>query len=92
MSVLPPCEFLGGLEIAAWLGAGDSHTNQEGGISMLLPRVYSQLTHRVIEHPSGKGWWVLIVALIEVLVVLLGDEVKQLNASAFSWVVNVIGR
>lgn len=29
--------------------------------------------------------------LVEALVDLLGDDVKQLNASAFSWIVNVIG-
>lgn len=33
----------------------------------------------------------LTVILVEVLVGLLGGDVKQLNASAFSWIVNVIG-
>lgn len=91
VNVLPPCGFLRESEIAAWLGAEDSYTIQEGGISVLLPHIYSQLTHKVIEHPGGKQWWVLIAILVEVLVVLLGDDVKQLNASAFSWIVNVIG-
>lgn len=31
------------------------------------------------------------VVLVEAFVGLLGDDVKQLNAYAFSWIVNVIG-
>ncbi|KAK2522188.1 hypothetical protein Q9233_010746 [Columba guinea] len=61
-----------------------------GGCCQLL-HAFPKLTHKVIEHPGGKQWWVLIAILVEVPVVLLGDDVKQLNASAFSWIVNVIG-
>ena len=33
----------------------------------------------------------LIAMRVELLVDLPGDDVKQLNASTFSWIVNVIG-